>query len=37
MWQDLLETVVTSIVGYITEAIFGPVIGWIMGLFGFAA
>jgi hypothetical protein len=36
MWEDLLATVVTSMVEYITSAIFGPIISWILSGFGFA-
>jgi len=35
MWQDLLATVVTTMVEYITQLIFGPIITWILGAFGF--
>jgi hypothetical protein len=35
MWQDLLATVVTTVVEYVTQAILGPIITWILGLFGF--
>ncbi len=35
MWQDLLATVVTTVVEYLTNAIFGPIITWLLSGFGF--